>query len=165
MKLAHATVLLSQGVPFLEGGVEIGRTKGGRDNSYNAGDAVNRFDWSRAREFAEIHAYFQGLIALRRAHPALRCATRAEVERTLRFLPPISPNVLAFTLDGRVSGDSWREILVILHNGLRPAELPLPSGSWNVVADEKTAGVRPLRIIKGKLPLAPLSATVLCRNG
>lgn len=166
VKLAHAMALLSQGVPFLEGGVEIGRTKGGRDNSYNAGDAVNRFDWNRAGEFADVEAYFRGLIALRRAHPAFRCATRAEVERTLTFVPASQtpPNAFAFLLDGRARNDSWREILVVFHNGPRPTELPLPPGTWHVVADDKTAGVRPLRPAKDRLTLAPLSANVLYRD-
>ena len=125
---------------------------------------MNRFDWTRAREFAEVHAYFQGLIALRRSHPAFRCATRAEAERTLRFLPAASPNVLAFTLDGRAAGDSWREILVVFHNGPRPATLPLPPGAWRVVVDGERAGVSPLRSATGALSLAPLAAAVLYRG-
>ena len=46
-ELAQAVILTCQGVAFLQGGEEMLRTKGGNSNSYNAGDAVNQFDWSR----------------------------------------------------------------------------------------------------------------------
>lgn len=51
---AYDLILRAKGVAFLEGGVEIGRTKGGDPNSYAAGDKVNGFDWDRASQFASL---------------------------------------------------------------------------------------------------------------
>ena len=159
VKLAHATVLLSQGIPFLEGGIELGRTKGMNSNSYNAGDIANQFDWARGEKFADVHAYIAGLIALRRTHPAFRLSTREQIKRTLAFLP--LENGAAFQLEGRLVGDSWREILVLLHGSKSPGTFMLPPGIWQVVVDAQHAGNQPLRTVHGSIALPPLSAMVL----
>jgi len=161
VRLAHATVLLSQGIPFIEGGVELGRTKGGSPNSYNAGDAANQYDWLRARAFSETRAYFQGLIALRRAHPAFRLATAAQVKQCLAFVP--LEGGVGFRLDGRAAGDPWHEILVLLYAGKTPGRSRLPEGRWSVAVEGAHAGTRALRTGQGTLTLEPLSAVVLFR--
>ncbi|PWW22563.1 glycogen operon protein [Geodermatophilus normandii] len=65
-----ATLLLSQGVPMLLGGDEIGRTQGGNNNAYCQDNEVSWFDWEGAD--ADLLAFTRRLLALRRAHPALR---------------------------------------------------------------------------------------------
>ncbi len=72
LKLAGAAILLAQGIPFLEGGAELGRTKGGNHNSYNAGDEINNFDWQRGLKFQDVANYYRGLIQIRKSHPAFR---------------------------------------------------------------------------------------------
>jgi glycogen operon protein len=64
------TLLLSQGVPMLLGGDEIGRTQGGNNNGYAQDNEVSWFDWSEAD--AELFEFTRRLIALRHAHPAFR---------------------------------------------------------------------------------------------
>jgi pullulanase len=46
--LGIGTVLLGQGVPFLDAGIEILRSKSGDGDSYDSGDWVNALDWSYA---------------------------------------------------------------------------------------------------------------------
>lgn len=46
-QLAMAIPLLSQGIPFIEAGTELLRSKNGDQNSYDSGDFFNRLDWSR----------------------------------------------------------------------------------------------------------------------
>ena len=162
LKLAGAVTLLSQGVPILEGGAELGRTKQGESNSYNLGDAVNRFDWKRGLEFADVSDYYRRLIALRRAHPAFRAATAARVQQTLTFLPAagLPAQTTAFTLDGTPSGDSWHEVLVVFHGGADAATLSLPPGRWHSALGKEASKVIPA----STLPLEPLSATVLYQD-
>ena len=62
-----ATLFLSQGVPMLLSGDEVGRTQGGNNNAYCQDNEVSWFDWARPDE--ALHAYTTGLIALRRDHP------------------------------------------------------------------------------------------------
>ena len=70
-RLALSIILTSQGVPFIQGGTEILRTKQGNHNSYNAGDAVNEIRWSRKAEYAETYEYIKGLIALRKSQKVM----------------------------------------------------------------------------------------------
>jgi isoamylase len=64
------TLLLSQGVPMLLGGDELGRTQGGNNNAWCQDNEVSWFDWEDAD--AELLEFARRLIALRREHPAFR---------------------------------------------------------------------------------------------
>jgi isoamylase len=62
-----ATLLLSQGVPMLLGGDEIGRTQRGNNNAYCQDNETSWFDWEHAdRDLLE---YTRRLIAFRTEHP------------------------------------------------------------------------------------------------
>lgn len=162
VKLATAAVLLSQGIPFIEGGIEIGRTKGMDHNSYDAGDEFNQFHWERAREFVDVRDYVRGLIALRKAHPAFRLSTKEQVKSLLTFLP--SPDgTVAFRLDGAKAGDAWKDIVVIFNGSRGPAAFELPEGGWRLAVDGRRAGTASLGEVAGKLTLEPLSAAVVYR--
>jgi glycogen operon protein len=64
------TLLLSQGIPLLLGGDEIGRTQQGNNNAYCQDNELSWFDWAGAdRELLE---FTRQLIALRRTHPIFR---------------------------------------------------------------------------------------------
>ncbi len=142
--LAQAIVLTSQGIPFLEGGAELLRTKRGHHNSYRAGDEVNQFEWWRKHEFREVFDYYRGLIELRRAHPAFRMTTAAQVRSALRFIPG-PPGTVLFELDGNVCGDQWDFIVVIYNANRHEVEIALPThGEWSVVVARRQAGTRPL---------------------
>lgn len=163
LKLAGAMVLLSQGVPILEGGAELGRTKQGQSNSYNLGDAVNHFDWARGKKFTDVSNYYRGLIAIRRSHPAFRNRTAAGVRQTVAFLPAASlpAKTTAFTLKGAPSGDTWRETLVVFHSAATTDTMPLPPGVWHLAANGDHAGTQGMVQSGSTLTLAPLSAFVL----
>ncbi len=65
-----ATLLLSQGVPMVLAGDELGRTQGGNNNAYCQDNATSWVDWASVDE--KLLAFARRLIALRRKHPALR---------------------------------------------------------------------------------------------
>src|SRR5207302_3018684 len=65
-----ATLLLSQGVPMLLGGDELGRTQDGNNNGYCQDNDLSYFDWSRVDE-SLLH-FTSRLIELRSAHPVFR---------------------------------------------------------------------------------------------
>ncbi len=64
------TLLLSQGVPMILYGDEVGRTQGGNNNAYCQDNETSWFDWHHTDD--ELHAFATGLIGLRRAHPVFR---------------------------------------------------------------------------------------------
>ncbi|HVV29342.1 MAG TPA: glycogen debranching protein GlgX [Mycobacteriales bacterium] len=66
------TLMLSQGVPMLLHGDELGRTQAGNNNAYCQDSALSWVDWDRAREFAPLTAFVQRLAGLRGEHPVFR---------------------------------------------------------------------------------------------
>jgi glycogen operon protein len=65
-----ATLLLSQGVPMICGGDEIGRTQRGNNNGYCQDNEISYFDWEHAdRELLE---FARKVIRFRAKHPNFR---------------------------------------------------------------------------------------------
>ena len=71
-KLMLATVLFSQGIPFIHAGQEFCRTKQGAHNSYMSSDTINGLDWHRAYEYKEIVEFTRDAIALRKETPEFK---------------------------------------------------------------------------------------------
>jgi glycogen operon protein len=67
-----ATLLLSQGVPMLLGGDEMGRTQGGNNNGYAQDNEVSWFSWDLKRRDRQLLAFTRSLIRLFTLHPVLR---------------------------------------------------------------------------------------------
>ncbi|MGL6209524.1 MAG: glycogen debranching protein GlgX, partial [Paracoccaceae bacterium] len=65
-----ATLMLSQGVPMLLAGDEVGHSQGGNNNAYAQDNAVTWIDWDRGDE--AMAAFVARVVAMRAAHPALR---------------------------------------------------------------------------------------------
>lgn len=65
-----ATLFLSQGVPMLLAGDEIGQTQGGNNNAYAQDNETAWLDWTTAD--TDLLAFVARLIALRKALPVLR---------------------------------------------------------------------------------------------
>jgi glycogen operon protein len=62
-----ATLFLSQGIPMLLGGDEIGRTQKGNNNAYCQDNEISWFDWESADK--DLLEYTRRLIQLRKEHP------------------------------------------------------------------------------------------------
>ena len=70
-----ATLLLAQGTPLMLMGDEIGRTQQGNNNAYCQDNEISWVNWEEVSEQDEaLLAFAQRLLALRRAHTALRYA-------------------------------------------------------------------------------------------
>jgi glycogen operon protein len=67
-----ATLFLSQGVPMLLGGDEMGRTQQGNNNAYCQDNPLSWFDWNLNDRQRDLLAFTRGLIAFRAEHPVLR---------------------------------------------------------------------------------------------
>jgi glycogen operon protein len=63
-----ATLLLSQGVPMIVAGDELGRTQHGNNNAYCQDNEISWIDWANADE--ELLAFTQHVIQLKKAHPS-----------------------------------------------------------------------------------------------
>jgi glycogen operon protein len=67
-----ATLLLSQGVPMICGGDEIGRTQFGNNNSYCQDNEISWSSWTLGPDEEDLLAFTRHVIALRRSQPVLR---------------------------------------------------------------------------------------------
>ncbi|GIH99694.1 glycogen debranching protein GlgX [Planobispora takensis] len=66
------TLFLSQGVPMLSQGDEIGRTQGGNNNAYCQDNEVSWVDWSQAQNEKELLDFVKMMSELRRNHPVFQ---------------------------------------------------------------------------------------------
>ena len=66
------TLFLSQGVPMLLAGDEMGRTQQGNNNAYCQDNDVSWVDWGRAAAERDLLQFTQTLADLRRDHPVFR---------------------------------------------------------------------------------------------
>jgi isoamylase len=64
-----ATLLLSQGVPMMCGGDEIGRTQQGNNNAYCQDSPISWFDWNLSKSQLELLAFVKHLITIKKEHP------------------------------------------------------------------------------------------------
>lgn len=72
MKNALAMLLMSQGVPMILMGDEVGRTQYGNNNTYCQDNELNWLDWSLLETNADLLRFVQNCVAFRHAHPVLR---------------------------------------------------------------------------------------------
>ena len=123
---------------------------------------VNSLKWSTKATNAATVKFYQGLIALRKAHPAFRMTTSDQVRKNLAFLT--SPEgTIAYSLNGSAVKDS-ASTLVVVHNANTSAQtITLPkSGSWSILVDAGRAGTTVLRKVTGSsIEIAARSTLVL----
>jgi glycogen operon protein len=93
------TLFLSQGVPMLLGGDEIGRTQGGNNNGYCQDNEISWIDWEHAD--AELLEFVRQLSRLRRHHPVLRRRGWFQGRPIRPHTPgPALPDIAWLTADG-----------------------------------------------------------------
>ena len=158
-----ATLLLSQGVPMLLHGDELGRTQQGDNNTYAQDSELSWVDWSQVD--APLVEFTATLARLRADHPSLRrkrfftgSATADRLDDIVWLHPqgrPMAdddwngggPPVLAMYLNGSAiagvdatGGAITDDDFLLYFNGsTEPVELTLPpqeyAGAWDVVID------------------------------
>ena len=159
-KLAQTAVLTSQGMPFLWCGEEIARDKKGVHNSYCSPDDINAIDWSLKAKNIDLFRYYQGLIAMRKAHPAFHMGDADLVRANVSFLPA-QEGVVAYVLNGEAVGDDWKTIVVILNANTSPTQVALPEGEFRFACVDGECPYNGERIAKKTGRVAPQSAAFL----
>ncbi len=89
-----ATVLLSFGAPFVHAGQEFMRTKNGVENSYNASDEINQFDWARIEQQSDLVDFLRTLIRFRAEKPHYRLSSVELAEQVTIDIPAINVAVI-----------------------------------------------------------------------
>ncbi|MFE9251219.1 glycogen debranching protein GlgX [Streptomyces sp. NPDC007088] len=187
MKNLLTILLMSQGIPMILAGDEVGRTQLGNNNTYCQDNELSWFDWDLLKTNAELLDFTRKLIAFRHAHPVLRTSEHPTgTDRVGSGLPDVSwHGVRAWTPDwaehGRVlalmrcgrhaKGGSVRDehvyVAVNAHWEAHELELPdLPGDQvWHLFADTGAGahrvGEEPRLQYPGRYHLGPHSAVVL----
>ena len=181
------TLLLSQGVPMLLAGDEMGRTQEGNNNAYAQDNKVSWFDWEDIDE--DLLAFTRRLIALRKEHPIFR-QRRWFQGRPIRGSVDIAwfrsdgeemseedfntshRRSLGMFLNGKaiqgrdLRGQSARDdsFLVIMNANAEKVEWKLPSAlelEWSVVVDTSGDLAEGIPLENGSLLVAERSTVVL----
>jgi isoamylase len=113
-----ATLLLSQGVPMLLGGDEMGRTQQGNNNGYCQDGPISWFDWDLSDADRQLLEFTRGLIRLFHAHPVLR---RRRFFQGRRIRGSRVKDLTWFDPDGNETGDEQWQAEGVRAIGLRLA--------------------------------------------
>ena len=170
MKNFIFTMLVSQGVPMLLGGDEIGRTQRGNNNAYCKDNEISWYNWNLDREKSDLLKFTRHLIHLRRSNPVLRrrnffrstpnpATGRAEIqwmtpegrEMTANMWNDPSLHTLMIRLSGRETREiSYRDdivtggdLLLIFNSSSSPVNFILPESEkgWEIYADTNVPSV------------------------
>jgi glycogen operon protein len=185
-----ATLLLSQGVPMLSGGDEMGRTQRGNNNAYCQDNEISWTHWSFDAAARELLAFTQRLIKLRRDEPVLRRrsffqgrALRGSTVKDIMWLDPGGAELsdrawqselqaFGMLLQGdaidecddrgrRITGSS---LCVLLNAAAAPQAFvvpPLPDGRLWLLEIDTAIPDAPASIVDGQYSLAARSLVVL----
>jgi isoamylase len=181
------TLLVSQGVPMLSGGDELGRTQHGNNNAYCHDSELSWTAWDGRAETREFLQFVQRLVALRAAQPVLKRQTflngrrpgvsdvlwlRSEGgEMTDGDWNDPSRRALGMLLDGdamldsdshgrRITGDT---LLVLFNTGDRDVNFTLPTRdgrAWVLEVDTAEA-VDPASVLRGPAAVTMTDRSVM----
>jgi isoamylase len=101
------TLLLSQGVPMILGGDEMGRAQQGNNNAYCQDSELSWVDWKLGPDAQNLIDFTHRLVALRNGHPLFRRRTffhgRSIVATDAKDIAWLNP-------DGQeITGDDWHK--------------------------------------------------------
>jgi glycogen operon protein len=149
-------LMLSQGVPMILMGDEMGKTQQGNNNAYCQDNELNWLDWSKLEENHDIYNFTKNMIKFRKIHPSLKRShfftdqdidgngfTDISWHGVKVNKPDWSKNskTLAFLIDGSdvIEGaEKDNDIYVILNSYHKDLEFQLPrikGKKWYRIAD------------------------------
>ncbi len=129
-----ATLMLSQGVPMLLAGDEMGRTQYGNNNTYCHDDELSWLNWDLSKERKDLLRYTQKLVKLIKDHPVFR---RRDWFHGREIYGSGIRDIGWFNLDGVLMHDEWTagyvKTLTVLLNG---EEIATPNKMGEQVIDD-----------------------------
>ena len=99
------TLMISQGVPMITSGDEMGKTQGGNNNPFVQDNAVSWIDWALDEDRQKLLDFSRAVIGFRRSHPVFR---RPRFLHGERVGGSYLPDIAWFRTDGReMVGTDW----------------------------------------------------------
>lgn len=178
VKLGNFVVQTAQGIAFMHGGMERGRTKPNVTkaqnetvgkfvrNSYDSADNVNQIVWTLDADWKSVLDYTSGMIALRKSRDVFRIGDMAKVNAAAKLYPSPEENrlCLAYSLDW--TDGKW---YVVINAETKPMSFDLGADLTGaaVFADASGGSANPIANPKGLtltaagVTLEPLTAAVI----
>jgi pullulanase len=151
-RLGAAILFTSQGVPFIQAGEEMLRSKDLDENSYKSSDKINSIKWDEKTINIDTYEYYKGLIEFRKANDILRLKTSDDIRQNLKFLDSCNKNVVMYMI-----GD----IFAIFNANKEAITINLPEGKWNIYINDKKAGNQVLDNVQNNATIPEISAMIL----
>lgn len=174
-RLSAVIIFVSQGIPFIQMGQEMCRTKFDVENSYESPDSINMVRWeTKQKEWATVQ-YYRGLILLRRSHPELFAMESSDqVRKAIIFFEDLALSVpercIAYRIEGSIESGlarlkrdrpdahhsvleeealRWSAVVVLLNPTPSEVDFVLPEADvdqiWIQVVNATIAGVKRIR--------------------
>jgi pullulanase/glycogen debranching enzyme len=125
-------------------------------NSYNADNTTNYINYNQVYLNQDLWNYYKGLIELRNSRPLFR---NAKPEEITVLKEPDNPNALGVNIAGKIFG-------FVNSDPINPGVFQIPQGNYQIYADKKTAGSKPLRTVPGgEIRIDPMSQMILILSG
>ncbi|RDW12264.1 glycogen debranching protein GlgX [Paracoccus thiocyanatus] len=153
-----ATLLLSQGVPMILAGDEIGHSQQGNNNAYCQDNQISWIDWARGG--GDIHGALAALIRFRQETGLAQARfLTAEAKPRATWLHPEGREMAQTDWDDAelrclamlVEWDQSR-ILVLINAG-EDAQFALPQGEWRLCIDTSADEISCNRPVRGSIAL------------
>lgn len=143
--LGASILFTSQGIPFIQSGAEILRSKDGDHNSYKSPDRINALNWAEKERYIDVFNYYKDLISLRKNHSAFRMKNPEDIIKNLDvyfYENNDTSGVIIAHYKNNANEDLWKNIVVI-YNGTTIddynviSSMPKSSnGFWNIVLQD-----------------------------
>ena len=161
-RLAAGMYLTCQGIPFLLSGEEFARTKGGRDNTYNAPITINRLDWEQAYKEQELVEYYRGLITLRKMLPGLWDKSAQAAKRILKTWKTDGCVGLYVDNQTKEKAELWKTLCIVYNGSEKQQEVKLLKGTWEVLTDGEDSFLwKHPQIAAEHMKVSPVSILIL----
>lgn len=176
IKLGNFFVMTSQGLSFLHGGQERGRTKpnvtGAKNecigkfvrNSYDSADNVNQFVWTLDDDYQGLLDYTKGLIQLRKSLEVFRMGNAKKIAKSVKDLELEDNLTFGYTIkDGKalyavLVNAKTENIKINVGVSLKSGVIYCDSNTVDVNGIANPSGVK---INGSEVELDPLTATVI----
>lgn len=170
-----ATVMLSQGVPMILAGDDLGNSQDGNNNAYCQDNAISWLEWDKARD--EVTAAVEALAAFRRDVPlsqsrfGLAPGDAQDRHPVVNWLHPRGGSMEdSDWQDGDLRCFALHQIApegmetIILLNAGDDAEFALPEGDWTLRIDTASDQVAQDRTVTGTVPVPWQTVMAFVRN-
>jgi pullulanase/glycogen debranching enzyme len=129
--LALGIISIIQTATFWHAGVDILRSKGKHENSFNAGDEINKINWKLDANSKKSFLLSRQMLELKYSSPLFRLKSRKEIDKKLFLYNLNADGVEAFSIfdnkeHGKAVDKNANSLLVVINANREKKQIKLP---------------------------------------